>query len=92
MLRASDGLEGFVNDEAYLAISATSDIHRLNEAAAVHDFLPGVLIFGTNGGGTGYGIEWLDTGTRYVEFPLVGMDRSEVTPLGVSFAEFLDRI
>ena len=45
-LRESDGLEGFVADDAYLCLWAAGDLASLNESYRVTEFLDGVVLLG----------------------------------------------
>jgi SMI1 / KNR4 family (SUKH-1) len=52
-LRETNGLKGFVTQEAYLILWAVSDLPSLNESYGVSEFLTGVTLIGTDGGDTG---------------------------------------
>ena len=71
---------------------STSEIPELNEAYSVRDVLPNVVLVGSNGGGTGYGIEWDGTTCRYIAVPFIGMEADEVEPLAGSLTELIERI
>ncbi len=89
VLRDSDGLEGFVAPETYLSLWSTSDLASLNEAYAVGEFLPGVVLLGTDGGDTGYGFTSRGRQNRYIIVPLVGMSPETAREVADSFSEFL---
>ncbi len=88
VLRRYNGLEGFVGGE-YLMMWSADQIEELNTGYSVSEYLPGVVLIGTNGSGTGFGMA---PGGSYVRVPLVGMSPDETVPLGASFEEFLERL
>lgn len=87
-LRRHDGAEGFVDDDHYIVLWSASQLRELNDAYRVADLAPGVLLFGTDGGDTGFGIDKI--GGRYVSVPMVGMSREALKDEGASFEEFLE--
>ena len=94
VLSESNGLEGFVAPEAYISLWSSADIRARNDGYGVAEFLPGVgvVLIGTDGGGTGYGFAWERGKVRYISVPLIGMEPCEVSTLGSTFSELLDRL
>lgn len=92
ILRESNGLEGFFAPGAYLILWTTADIHPLNEAYSVAEFLNDVILLGTDGADTGYGFTWEGGKPRYISVPLVGMGPSEVLPRGDTFIGLLEQV
>src|SRR5262245_1196546 len=91
-LRESNGLEGFVTQEAYLILWAVSDLCSLNKDYAVSEFLTGVTLIGTDGGDTGYAFRVLDGQIEYVSSPLVGMSPAALKTMGSNLEELATRI
>jgi hypothetical protein len=91
-LRETNGLEGFVAPEAYLILWSASDLHSLNGAYAVSEFLSGVTLLGTDGGDTGYGFRFREGQVEYVSTPLVGMEPGMLKVMGASLEELAARI
>lgn len=83
-----DGAEGFVGADNYIVLWSASQLRELNEAYRVADFVPGVLLFGTDGGDIAFGID--EATGRYVSVPMVGMAREAIRSEGASFEEFLE--
>src|SRR5258708_17677217 len=75
--------------KGYVILWCAERIAKLNEAYAVQEFAPGLLLFGTDGGNMGYGFDIRSDSTTVVETPLVGMDWSETRTVASDFAEFL---
>ena len=92
LLRESNGMEGFIAPEAYIVLWSVGNIHSLNEAYSVSEFLPGVVLLGTDGSGTGYGFTSEGGHVQYVSVPLVGMDPNEMSRLGNTFEGLLERL
>jgi hypothetical protein len=85
-------MEGFVAPEAYLLLWSISELPSLNEAYAVREFLPGVILIGTDGGDTGYGFRFSEGRVEYLRTPLVGMDPAAVTIMGPTLEGLAERI
>ena len=88
-LRRSDGGEGLVGPNAYVILWQLSELAELNNAYQVEEYAPGLLIFGSNGGGDAYAFDTLASGMPIVSVPFVGMERSLVRTLAPSFNDFL---
>ncbi|MBI5653893.1 MAG: SMI1/KNR4 family protein [Chloroflexi bacterium] len=84
-----NGTEGVVG-ESYLAIWPVEDIAQLNEAYAVNEFVPGLLLFGSNGGGMAYAFDTRSQDMPIVEVPFIPMDLKEANVCGRTFLEFLE--
>src|SRR5262245_10696350 len=65
-LKRFDGSEGFVGHE-YLRLWGMSEIRAFNRLYRVRELLPGVVLLGSNGGGTAFG--FAKTTGRYVSVP-----------------------
>lgn len=91
-LMQSDGLEGFVGPNAYLMLWSAHEIAELNEGYATAEFAPGLILVGTDGGDTGYGI--LERGglRRYVRVPLVGMSVDSAESMGNTLVDLVRRV
>lgn len=92
LLLESDGFEGFIGAQVYVSLWPAADLAILNDAYAVSEFLPGVTLFGTDGGDTGYGFRKVGNRIEYVAVPLVGMVPSAVSVVGDSIIEMLSKL
>ncbi|HWV14979.1 MAG TPA: SMI1/KNR4 family protein, partial [Cellvibrio sp.] len=72
-LRRSDGGEGFVNDN-YLILWKLGELKVFNEEYEVDEYAPGIFLFGSNGGGEGYGFDLRSETMKIVSIPFIGMD------------------
>ena len=87
-LAETNGGEGTVG-EAYVQFWSVAQILELNPAYAVEEFAPGVVLIGSDGGDTAYGLIHETDKWNFVDVPFIGMSLSELTPHGESFAGFL---
>ncbi|MCU0484560.1 MAG: SMI1/KNR4 family protein [Anaerolineales bacterium] len=88
-LLLSNGGEGEVGN-SYLALWCLEEIIPLNEAYEVHEFIPGIILIGSDGGDTAFGIDTYVSPHPFIEVPFIGMDRKEIRVCGETFADFLD--
>ncbi len=77
---------GFIGDNLYVQFWSLEEIQELNEAYAVNEFIPGIVIIGSDGADTAYGIS--ENG-NYIEVPFIGMDPKTVKTVATSFEGFL---
>ena len=89
LVRRYNGVEGFVGPEQYLMLWRAEEVEELNASYGVAQYLPGIVLIGTDGSDSGFGV---DVGGTYVSVPLIGMSPQETKPLGTSFEDFLDRL
>jgi hypothetical protein len=89
-LRISNGIEGPIGAHAYWALWGTDELEPLNTDYAVSEFLPGVVLFGTDGGNTGYGFQEITGGFRYISVSLVGMSVEEIEDRGGQFSALVE--
>jgi hypothetical protein len=87
VLKRYNGVEGFVGPTAYLMLWSVEQIPNLNIGYRVEDFAPGILLLGSDGGDTAYGID-RSTG-KFGSVPFIGMSRADFKEMGATFEEFL---
>lgn len=85
----SNGGEGSVGTRSYLVLWPLEDLIPLNEAYAVKEFAPGLILFGSDGGDTAYAFDARETALIIIEVPFIGMSVNEARPCGASFLDFL---
>ncbi len=86
-----DGGEGWVG-QAYLILWGEAELLEGNKALSVDEFLPGCILFGSDGGGMAYGFIVSQTGSEVMTVPYIPMDLSEAEVMGGSFREFLETL
>lgn len=88
-LKQSNGGEGIIGANAYLILFTVDELASLNKAYHVEDYAPGLLIFGSDGGGEAFAFNVGDS-MRVIRVPFVGMDSSNVEPLANNFTAFIE--
>lgn len=81
--------EGMVGENNYLSLWAKNEIEELNNSYETQEFLSNVLLIGSDGGDTAYGI---DVNGKYIEVPFIGMDDEEVEIVADDFDGFIDYV
>jgi hypothetical protein len=90
-LKFSNGGEGFVGKE-YVILWGIQDLASMNQSYKVQEYVQGLLIFGSNGGGEAFGFDTRTPEWPIVEVPFVGMEWGLAKPIGASFYEFLESL
>jgi hypothetical protein len=91
-LHASNGGEGLLG-ENYVALWKAEDLAPLNAGYEVARDAPGLLLFGSDGGGEAYAFDTRESPWVVVQVPFIGMgDVDSAIPRGSSFTEFLENV
>ena len=90
-LRQSNGGEGLIGPNSYLILWSVEELVSLNEAYQVNEYAPGLLLFGSDGGGDAYAFNTKEC-NHIVRVPFVGMDVSAVEQLADDFGGFLETL
>ena len=91
-LMTGNGGEGFIGDNAYIILWKLNELIELNSAYNVKDYAPGLLLFGSNGGGDAYAFDMRNKPLTIIRVPFIGMDLKEVEYLSSSFNGFLEKL
>lgn len=89
-LRIGNGGDGFVGENAYVILWKCDELAELNKAYEVEQYAPGLLLFGSDGGGEAFGFDTRDADWPIVQVPFVGMDWGDAKQCGGSLVEFLE--
>lgn len=87
MMKA-DGAEGSLGENSYLSIWRIEDIAELNNDYEVSEYTPGLVYFGSDGGGIAYAFD-MNLGGCIVEFPFDSIHYEDAKVIGHSFIEFI---
>ena len=79
-LREHNGGEGFIGDN-YLILWKAEELSTFNREYEVNQYAAGLLLFGSNGGGEGYGFDTRSPDMTIVRVPFIGMDLRYATPI-----------
>ncbi|KAF1684583.1 SMI1/KNR4 family protein [Pseudoxanthomonas broegbernensis] len=85
-LRQHDGGEGFLG-ENYVIFWKASELADFNREYEVEKYAPGIFLFGSSGGGEGYGFDMELTERLVVQIPFIGMDRRLAIPVAKNFPD-----
>ena len=86
-LLVANGGEGFVGD-AYLILERAEEVVQMNAEYEVAEYIPGLFLFGSNGGGEAFGFNTRDSCVLIVSVPFM-FDWEYALRMGASFWEFL---
>jgi SMI1 / KNR4 family (SUKH-1) len=84
----SNGAEGNIG-RSYIAIWAAEQIVQLNEGYAVNGFTPGLVYFGSDGGGMAYAFDNRTENVSIVVIPFESIHIEDAKTCGKTFVEFL---
>jgi len=87
-----NGAEGQVGSNSYLMIWSTEQIIPFNDGYAVNEFTPGLVYFGSDGGGMAYAFDFRTPTTSIVEFPFESIQIEDANLCGTTFNEFLEHL
>ena len=90
-LRSSNGGDGFVGKK-YVILWSVDELPSMNQSYEVQKYVPGLLVFGSSGGGEAYGFDTRFPDWPIVQVPFVGMEWAVAEPMGSSFSEFLEQL
>ena len=88
-LQDNDGLEGDLGG-CHLSLYAVEELVELNRDSAVAEFIPGLVLIGTDGGGEGIGLDLRGADSPVVLVNLDSLRWDEAIYQAASFAVFLD--
>jgi len=92
-LKTANGATGFIRkDRAYIELWSTDTMKKSNRGYEVAKYAPGLLLFGSDGGGEGFGFDMRSDQWSVVVVPFVGMSWEDAVVNGTSFLNFLDRL
>lgn len=90
-LREHDGGEGSVG-ENYLILWKTEELIAFNREYETDQYAPGLFLFGSDGGGVGYGFVTRDPAMPIVKVEFIGMSLDDMDVVAAGFSELIDRL
>jgi len=91
-LHRANGGEGFIGGNAYVILWRVEELAQMNADYEVRAYAPGLLMFGSDGGGEAFAFDTRSDAAPIVSVPFVGMDVSLARPMGRTFSEFLHQL
>lgn len=90
-LRSQNGGEGFIGNN-YLILWKVEELAPFNQEYEVEKYAPGIILFGSNGGGEGFGFDTNKETMPIVQIPFIGMDLRYAMVMGERFIDFLNQL
>lgn len=91
-MRIYNGGEGFIGDQ-YLILWRTDELIDFNRDYEVPKYAPGLLFFGSNGGGEAFAFDTRPSEEMKIRMvPFIGMTLKDAKPLANTFESFLTRL
>lgn len=87
-MEGRDGGEGFIGGH-YLILWRMEELIEFHRQYEVEDYAPGLLLFGSSGGGEAFAFDRRDSAMRIVMVPFVGLCLDDAVPIAKNFDEFL---
>jgi len=92
VLEASDGAEGFISKH-YLMLWGAKETIECNKSYEVDLYAPGLILFGSDGGGESYGFDTRPADAMpVVKVPFIGMALKYANVEALTFTEFLEKL
>ncbi len=86
-----NGGEGFVGDY-YLILWRAEELVPFNRDYETMKYAPGIILFGSNGGGEGYGFDTRYPSMPVVKIPFIGMELRYAKEVATSLTDLIDRL
>lgn len=87
-LRRHNGGEGFAGEHSVVLFKA-EELKPFNDAYEIDEYAPGLILFGSNGGGEGYAFDTRDGSMSVVRVPFIGMELRYARPIAKSFTDMV---
>ena len=91
-LAYSNGAEGPIGSEHYLVLWSTKELVRINESYEMQTELPGIVLFGSDGGDRAYAFDYRLPTPGVTTLSLLLLNFDEVTTVYPDFTSFLERL
>lgn len=90
-LRQHNGGEGFIG-QSYIVLWKAEQIIDFNREYEVEKYAPGIILFGSSGGGEGYGFDAQSADIHIVRIPFIGMNRRYAKFVATKFSSLFSHI
>ena len=90
-LTSQGGGEGFIGKQ-YLRLWHAHELIPFNREYQVQEYAPGLLLFGSNGGGEGFAFDLRKQCRDIVMVPFIGMELKHAKSISQTFTDFLKRL
>lgn len=90
-LLMANGGEGQIGSNSYASLWKAEELFPFNRDYEVEKYAPGLLLFGSNGGGDGFAFD-CRSDLHVVSVPFIGMSLDETIPMATTFDGFLEHL
>jgi hypothetical protein len=90
LLKANGG-EGFIGDPSYVVLWPVEDLIEANLGYEVAEWVPGLFLFGSDGGGVAFAFDTRSPACAIVMVPFIPMEFKELVPIAPNFESFLQK-
>lgn len=87
-LREHNGGEGFVGDD-YLVLWQAEELDTFNREYQIDEYAPGLIAFGSSGGGDAYAFDMRTAAAPIVRVPFIGIELRYAKPMADTFTNLL---
>ena len=91
LLQQYNGGEGFIG-ENYLILWKAEELGTFNREYEVKHYAPGLVLFGSNGGGEAYALDMRNDTMPVVRVPFIGMELSYARVLATTLTSLLRQL
>jgi hypothetical protein len=89
-LQQMNGGEGFLGDNAYLALWRVEELAERNADCGVPDHAPDLLLFGSDGGDEAFAFDTRSSPPTIIAIPYITLDDCDAIAISTSFRGFLE--
>jgi cell wall assembly regulator SMI1 len=90
-LKKNNGGEGFIG-ENYLILWSIEELAQFNKEYQIEEYAPGLILFGSDGGGEGFAFDRRTLPATIVQVPFIGMELNYARLMAANFDEFLAKL
>lgn len=90
-VQEANGCEGWVGG-AWLRLYRLEDVRKINKWYGVDDFAPGLLLFGSNGGGEAFAFDCRQSPVAVLKIPFIPLDFEYAERVAADVAGLMDGI
>jgi hypothetical protein len=88
-LLQSNGGEGLIGNLGYAVLWRVEELFPFNREYEANVYAPGLILFGSNGGGEAFAFDYRQGAPRIVIVPFIGMSEADASPLADNFEDWL---
>lgn len=91
-MRETNGYNGEVGKHGYVCIWPVEEIVHTNEANRFRDWIPGLILFGSNEGGEYFAFDMRRNPVGVAMVPMISLELESAVDVGASFMDFIERL